>query len=103
MVRTSHCGRDNPGSTPGEDMYQKHATTDALALTKTTERIQMNSAQHADQHARFNARMQHLIGMQSPRDKLKKAEQKREAFPCESFVVCLVESRTCKGFQRSSK
>ena len=76
MVRTSRCGRDNPGSTPGEDMYQKHSTTDSLALTKTTEIMQMNSTQHADQHARFNRRMQHLSGMQSPRDKLKKAEQK---------------------------
>ena len=27
VVRTSRCGRDNPGSTPGEDMYFIHANT----------------------------------------------------------------------------
>ena len=25
VVRTSRCGRDNPGSTPGEDIAQIHA------------------------------------------------------------------------------
>ena len=34
MVRTSRRGRDNPGLTPGEDMYYAHASDDLLAQTE---------------------------------------------------------------------
>ena len=39
MVRTSRCGRDNPGSTPGEDIFARSVRRAIFRLTLVTHAI----------------------------------------------------------------
>ena len=55
MVRTSRRGRDNPGSTPGVDMFNFHAMRFSMCrgiaratLNRTRGLVAMTSAQHAE-------------------------------------------------------
>lgn len=56
VVRTSRCGRDNPGSTPGVDIFRKHPHTHVTSLQRNA-----SSKSDVQSPATRNRTRDHLI------------------------------------------